>query len=52
MDSNYKLNNIVFGDIVFYFLGRKYVSICKMKILVVNLIDNVISDFNYYKSLF
>lgn len=41
-DSNYELNNIVFGDIVFYFLGRKYQFVME----IVNLIDNVVSDFN------
>lgn len=42
MDSDYELNNIVFENIVFYFLGRKYQFAMK----IVNLIDNVVSDFN------
>lgn len=46
-DSNYELNNIVFGDIIYYFLGRKYQFTMK----IVNLIDNVVSVFNQYKSL-
>lgn len=42
MDSNYELNNIVFENIVFYFLGRQYQFAMK----IINLIDNVVSDFN------
>lgn len=42
MDSNYERNNIVVGNIVFYFLRRQYQFAMK----IVNLIDNVVSDFN------